>query len=88
MSKIGNIVEGWKRVGLPTKESEVLYAKRYKHCEPCPSRSDADYLERHPITAKITTYFGSICTECGCPLKAKLRSKNESCPAGKWNAET
>lgn len=88
MSKLGNIVEGWKRVGIPTKESELLYGSRFKHCQSCPKNSNGEYLERHPITAKIGKYVGAICTSCGCPLSAKLRSKNESCPEGKWNAET
>lgn len=25
-----------------------------------------------------------VCTHCGCPVRAKVRLKEETCPEGKW----
>lgn len=30
---------------------------------------------------------GSMCSKCGCFMKAKVKLKDASCPIGKWEAE-
>ena len=46
------------------------YQQRYKICKKCSN------LERTPI--------GEICGLCGCPLKSKLRVKDEKCLMNKF----
>lgn len=53
-----------------TNNNEVLYRIRYPKCYNCVHRQDS------PI--------GEICGECGCPLDAKLRVKDEKCVIGLW----
>jgi hypothetical protein len=66
MSKLNNIIEGWKNVIFPNKEVEKIAYERAIICANC----DKNKL--------------NICSECGCPLVAKLRSINEKCPINKW----
>lgn len=52
-------------------KNPLLYARRYKHCNFCEFKADS------PI--------GEICDLCGCPLKSKLRVKDEKCELNRWN---
>lgn len=52
-------------------KNTLLYIKRYRHCNFCNDK------ESSPI--------GEICGLCGCPLKSKLRIKEETCELNRWN---
>jgi hypothetical protein len=52
-------------------ENHALYKTRYKQCKTCFE------LEDTPI--------GKVCGLCGCPLKSKLRVKEETCELHRWN---
>ena len=49
----------------------ILYLSRYQKCKRCKE------LEN--------TLIGQVCGICGCPLKSKLRVKEETCKLNKWN---
>lgn len=55
----------------PFNKNEYLYIKRYKLCNECEHKKD------HAI-------IGEFCDLCGCPLKSKLRVKDEKCIINKW----
>ena len=65
---IKNILKG-NYYRLFNKE-EDLYNQRYLICQDCKDKIDS------PI--------GEICGHCGCPLKAKLRVKEETCFMNKF----
>lgn len=51
-------------------KNHILYAKRYRHCRFC--------------SEKIDSPVGELCDLCGCPLKSKLRIKEETCELNRW----
>lgn len=55
----------------PFKRHEWLYLKRKAICNSCKEKKE------HPI-------IGEYCGLCGCPLKSKLRVKDEQCKINKW----
>lgn len=66
---IKNIIEGWyRRWFKPLDEHEK---RRLQICEACEN--------------KIRLYGNEyVCRSCGCPIKSKIRSKNEVCALNKW----
>lgn len=66
MEEISNIIDGWKNIIFPTKESKELAFNRAKECSKCPKN-------------KL-----GICTACGCPIIAAIRSIDKKCPLDKW----
>lgn len=44
--------------------------------------------ERAKICSKCPSMYGTICSECGCPIHAKTRSMVETnkCPLDKWQS--
>jgi hypothetical protein len=52
------------------KRNNLLYKHRYIICIQCPN------LEK--------TKIGEVCGLCGCPLKSKLRVKDEKCEINRW----
>lgn len=86
MSKIEEIASGWynvakKAIGKESPEVKALALSRIRICEKCEVRSgvicDPSITTTHAVT-------GEPVKGCGCPLTAKIRSKNSKCPAGKW----
>jgi hypothetical protein len=51
------------------KMSEMSQA-RLKTCKAC------DFIKE--------TRFGQVCSNCGCPIKAKVQDCGDFCPIGKW----
>lgn len=41
-------------------------------------------LERVAICSSCSHNTGTKCGLCGCPLQAKMRSPDSTCPGGKW----
>lgn len=82
MSKVHNILNGWRNFMIKSEVSENKAVSRAKHCERC----------KHAIKGKLLVFLkddlkeiqGYKCNVCKCPLSAKLRSINEKCPIGKW----
>lgn len=74
------IVTAWYNVINHTPEQKELADKRFAICLECPSKKEI--FEGKEWSLK--------CSECGCPLKAKVYTKNTyinkelSCPLNKW----
>ncbi len=82
MSKLKNIIEGWKNAIWPNAEVEVLAAKRAIHCSAC--EHSVEMLFEVIQEKKIEEIKGMGCAMCLCPLTTKLRSPEEECPLEKW----
>ena len=74
------IFTAWYNVVKHTPEQKELADKRFAICLECPSKQEI--FEGKEWSLK--------CGECGCPLKAKVYTKNThlnnpgSCPLNKW----
>lgn len=75
MSKIGEILEGWKNVIWEDAEIEKIAKTRLETCAECDKRSN--YPQNVSMFSK--------CLECGCVIQAKARCKNCTCPLNKWD---
>lgn len=80
-----NIVDGWANLIIPDPVVEEIAIRRASICSECP------FAKPFGEVGNIITSMDSIkqirgvkCSECGCPLSAKVRSKNDSCPRGLW----
>lgn len=82
MSKIKNILSGWKNFIDKSEVVEIVAKERAEFCAQCPSSKEGLLLAF--INDKIQNVQGHYCAECDCPLSAKIRSQNEKCPLGKW----
>lgn len=81
MSKITEIVNGWKNVVFKDAEIEKLAKKRALICDECPSASTGKNFDLYK--GEVVELKG-YCTECGCPFMAKLRSEETKCDLNKW----
>lgn len=79
MSKITEILNGWKNVAFPSKEIEELATARAIHCATCPLNSGNTCSKRVTVIHNKKPVSG-----CGCPLVALLRSEHSSCKLDKW----
>lgn len=82
MFKIKNVLEGWQNFIEKSEVAEELAEQRAKECVTCPSAKKGKLLAM--IKDDLKHIEGYYCSECQCPLSAKLRSKNENCPLKKW----
>ena len=82
MSKLVSILKGWGNLLVKNSEIEKLAFKRAKVCALCPEAIESKLME--VIGDEIKEFQGLICNKCKCPLSTKARSKEESCPLGKW----
>lgn len=80
---LSNIVEGFGNLTFPDKNTELLAHSRAAICASCPFAVKTGI---YSIVADNRTkqIQGMKCDRCGCNLSAKVRSKNDSCPEGKW----
>lgn len=81
MGQMFNIYQGWKKY-LKGSVTE-LERSRAKLCKECPEAVVGTYEKLMP-DYELKEVKGLKCNQCGCPLSTKLRSKEESCPLGKW----
>jgi hypothetical protein len=73
MNKITEIFQSWVIAANPSKEEEILAAKRHSICLDCKFITDS-------------VMFNTICGQCGCPISKKIFSPQKgACPIGKWN---
>ncbi len=81
MSNPITILKAWAKVfkGLTTEEDK----RRAAICKECPNKKYSKYVDF--VNDELTEVSGYICTECGCPLIAKIRS-NDICE--KWKQPT
>lgn len=92
MKKRKNIRDGWKNFMDKSEVIESLANKRASICESANNGSLCVHAKKKMLSAFIKDSIKSIegysCNKCPsiikCPLSAKIRSKNESCPIGKW----
>lgn len=83
--KLINILSGWKNYVFENEEVETMAKNRAVHCATC---ENAEYgFVQSLINDEIKDIKGMICNKCDCPLSAKLRSPNENCPKGLWQAK-
>ncbi len=64
------IIEGWKNVIVEDAEIEALSNERMTICNDCEHKTFMVGVD--------------ICGKCLCPLIAKTRSPESSCPIDKW----
>jgi len=82
MSKISNILSGWKNFIDKSEVSEDIAIQRAKHCVSCSELKEGKLLNL--IKDDLKEIEGFYCGLCYCPLSAKLRSEKENCPINKW----
>lgn len=82
MSKLGNILNGWQNFIAKSEVTELEAVERAKHCIECVELKEGRLLNL--IKDDLKEIEGFYCGVCYCPLSAKLRSKNETCPLKKW----
>lgn len=73
ITKIPQIIEGWKNLVIPNSRVEALAVKRLQICFTCPENSTPNEIK-----------LSSTCKSCGCVLEAKSRSVASQCPKNKW----
>lgn len=81
MEQAGNIIQGWKNYLKKTDDNQTR--ERANICKNCPNAVIGTVIKLLP-EYKLKEIQGLKCNHCGCPLSAKLRSKKEKCPIGKW----
>lgn len=79
-----NIVDGWTNLILPDQVSEELAVKRANICARCPFAEMSSGTYTIVVDNRTKNIRGMSCGRCGCPLSAKVRAKNDSCPIGNW----
>jgi len=80
VNKIKEIADGWTSLALGLNSK--LARDRAKICDKCPEAIFGTFEDF--IDDKIEEVKGMKCAQCGCPLSAKLRSKNSKCDLKKW----
>lgn len=83
MSKIDNIIEGWKNHFSGDKLAYTTALSRSEQCATCEYAVPSGMVFQL-VNDEIKTIEGFKCNLCNCPLSAKLRSLNEKCDIGKW----
>ena len=79
MSKLNDILNGWKHVVFPNEAIEILAKERATHCATCPLNLGNTCSKRATVIHNKKPVSG-----CGCPLVALLRSEDSKCKLGKW----
>lgn len=79
--QIFNIIEGWAK--YLTGETDPEAIRRAKICRDCPHAEGGTFLDWLPEKG-LEEVKGLKCGICTCPLVAKIRSTNETCPISKW----
>lgn len=80
VNKAKNIVEGWASLMLGLNSN--MAKNRASYCSVCEKAEHGKFEEF--VNDELKEIQGMKCGLCRCPLSAKLRSKNEKCPLGKW----
>lgn len=78
---IKSIVTGWKNYIDKSEVVEETAQERAKICAACPHAKQGKLLTF--VKDSLKEVEGAYCDLCGCPLSAKIRSK-DICPTSKW----
>lgn len=88
MSKVSNILSGWKNYLLD--DNQVVFEiakKRAAICADCPLAKFGFHSAILP-DYRMSEIQGMYCSKelggCGCPLSPAVRSKDYHCPQNKW----
>ena len=82
--KLRNIMEGWANLAFPNAKVEALARKRAAICAQCPAAMLSTTTYDIVVDNRTKSIRGMSCQDCGCPLSAKVRAVNDSCPRQKW----
>lgn len=78
---ITEILSGWANFISKCEVVETEAERRATICSVCPHAKQGKLLAF--IKDSLQEVQGAYCEECGCPLSAKVRSK-DICPKYKW----
>ena len=81
---LSNIIAGWGNLIFTDPQVEALAIQRAAICAKCPFAEVLNGLHTMVVDKKTTQVRGLKCGKCGCPLSAKVRAPQDSCPIGKW----
>lgn len=84
VKKFNEITSGWINLKFPSPEIEEMAKKRAKICSKCPEAVPGTWLQAIVGDDQIKEISGLKCRLCNCPLSAKDRSPDSSCPIDKW----
>ena len=82
MVQITNILNGWNNYFNKDAVVEKVANQRAEFCAKCPFAVESIFTIF--VKDELREIEGLICTICNCPLSAKIRSKNETCPEKLW----
>jgi hypothetical protein len=82
MSKVNNILKGWKNFISKSEVLEHIAVQRAVHCVSCVELKEGRLLNL--VKDELKEIQGFYCGLCYCPLSAKLRSEKETCPKNNW----
>lgn len=75
LKKAVNIINGYKNLIVKDDKIEELSKSRMEYCNVCPNKN---------VMVKVGDIIYYSCELCNCPLIAKTRSENETCPLKIW----
>lgn len=86
MSKVKDIISGWSNFIERSEVTEEIAKERGVICSTCEHAKHSKLLTVF-VKDELKTVQGYYCSDCeGCPLSAKIRTKNNICK--KWNQDT
>ncbi len=84
IKKVTEIINGYKNYFIGCDEnSQKIAEHRAKICVNCPAIKKGLHSAILPDYS-ISIIKGYYCSECGCPISPKIRSKTSVCPKNKW----
>lgn len=81
---IAHIIEGWGNYLGRDPLLDKLAVARAKECLRCPHAKESAILSRMVNDKRAPEAKGLLCGLCGCPISAKARRRDETCPDGRW----
>ena len=81
MGQISKIAQGWGKYFKGG--ASALEKERAKVCDQCPEAIVGTFEKMMPDYS-LKSVQGLKCNQCGCPLSTAIRSKEKTCPLGKW----
>ena len=84
LNKLHNILNGWTNLAFSDPKVEALATKRASICAQCPAATFSSTAYAVVVDNKTSIVRGMSCSDCGCPLSAKVRAVDDSCPRQKW----
>lgn len=82
MLNIKNILNGWQNFIFKNEVTEKLAEIRAEHCAKCPHLKYGSMLSM--VKDELKEIESHYCGKCTCPISAKIRTQNETCPISLW----